>query len=65
MECLVPVFFFYTFGTFNLDWIPLENALIAYFIVALCYFRIVQVTDKAFIFWMGITGYLLYGAIYG
>ena len=47
-----------------MDWIPLENALICYFIIALCYFRIVQIINKAWILWISISGYMLFRAIY-
>lgn len=64
LECFVPFFFFYTFGTFNLDWIPLENAIISYLIIAVCYFRFVTITDNAWFFWIAVTAYLTYKAVF-
>lgn len=63
-ECFIPIFFFYTFGTFNLDWVPLENALIAYGIIAFTYFRFVTITDKAWGFWLLVIGYQGYQALF-
>ena len=64
LDCFVPMFFFYTFGTFNLDWIPLENAIIAYFIMGLCYFRLVTITDQAWFLWLSVIAYQTYKALF-
>lgn len=63
-ECFIPIFFFYTFGTFNLDWVPLENALIAYAIVAFAYFRFVTIFDRAWLLWLAVIGYFSYKAFF-
>jgi len=63
-ECFIPMFFFYTFATFNLDWIPLENVIVAYLIIAFAYFRFVDLTDQAWPLWIAAAAYFLYDAVY-
>lgn len=63
-ECFIPMFFFYTFGTFNLDWTPLENCFIAYLIMAFSYFRFVNVSDRAWFLWLSVMAYQTYKAMF-
>ena len=56
-ECLIPFFFLYTFATFNLDWVPLENTLIAYGIIAFAHFRLVPLTDRAWPLWLAVIAF--------
>lgn len=50
IECLVPVFFFYVFGTFNLNWMPVQNLIIVWVTILLGYSTVQNVFD-ATLFW--------------
>ena len=49
LECSIPIMLHYTLGTFNLDWEPVQNLLLAYAIILLSYTRVQTILPAKYI----------------
>ena len=50
-ECFIPLIFHYVLGTFNEDWAPCQNLVLAHIVIFLGYFRFQNFVESSLPFW--------------
>ena len=62
-ECFIPLIFHYVLGTFNEDWAPCQNLVVAHLVMILGYFRFQTFVESPLPFWAlayALEGYLFW-----